>query len=165
MKDRQHRAVARRVQKFVDVPGSREWTRLRFTIADHRGNDQFGIIECCAARMRENVTEFSAFVNRARCLGRAVTPDTAGKRELLEELAETLEVLTLFGVDLGVCSLEVGGAKHSGSTVSRTGHVNHVEVILLDKPVQMNIDERQSRAGAPMAQQAVLDVFGAKRFR
>src|SRR3954471_22870044 len=36
---------------------------------------------------------------------------------------------------------------------------NHVEIVFLDLPVQMNVDERQSRTRSPMPEQPVLEVF------
>jgi hypothetical protein len=45
----------------------------------------------------------------------------------------------------------------------RAGHVDHVEVALLDQPVQVNIDEVQPRRRPPMTEQARLDVLRPQR--
>ena len=39
------------------------------------------------------------------------------------------------------------------------GDVDHVQVVLLDQPIQMDIDEVQARRRSPVAQQARLDVL------
>ena len=43
------------------------------------------------------------------------------------------------------------------------GHEDHVEVVALDDPVEMRPYERQRRARAPVAEQAVLDVLELQR--
>ena len=43
------------------------------------------------------------------------------------------------------------------------GDVEHVEVVLLDDPVQMDIDEVLAGRGAPMSQQARFDVVQFQR--
>ena len=63
VQDRKNGAVARWVKKFVDMPGSGKRTSLGFTVADDRSHDQFRIIECGTAGVRENISEFAAFVN------------------------------------------------------------------------------------------------------
>ena len=77
------------------MPGGRQRAGLRFAVADHRGDDQIRIVERRAAGMREHVAQFAAFVNRAGSLRRAVAADAAGKRELLEELAQCLRSSSL----------------------------------------------------------------------
>ena len=42
--------------------------------------------------------------------------------------------------------------------------IDHVEVVLLNEPVQMNVDEREARARSPVAEQTILDVLGSQRF-
>src|SRR5499427_9024801 len=41
----------------------------------------------------------------------------------------------------------------------RAGNVDHVEVVLLDHPVQVNVDEIETWCGSPMAQEPRLDVI------
>ena len=45
VQDRQHRAIARRVQEFVRVPARGQRPGLRFAVADHAGDDEIGIIK------------------------------------------------------------------------------------------------------------------------
>ena len=89
---------------------------------------------------------------------------------------------TLTSADLGLTAAEVGFAgsptwvagvdelrphrtpvvvreDDAGRAVPRTSEKDHVEIIFLDQPVQMNIDERQSRTRAPVPQQAILEVL------
>ena len=145
------------------MPRCRQRPCFRLAIAHDGGNDQIRIVESGPAGVRQHVTQFTAFVDRAGRLRRAVTADPAGKRELLEELAQSSLVLALFRINLGVGALEIAGRQNSRRAMSGPGHEDHVEVEFLDQAVQMDIGERQSGARSPMAQKPVLDVLGLER--
>ena len=52
MKNREYSTIARRVQKLVDVPGSRERTGFRLAIAHDCRDNQLWIVKGRAARVR-----------------------------------------------------------------------------------------------------------------
>ena len=88
MQDRQHRAVADRVQELVGVPAT--WPAARSRLRRRRpptATIRSGIVERGAEGVRDAVAELAALVDRARRLRRAVAADAAGEGELLEELA------------------------------------------------------------------------------
>ena len=95
MKDRQHGSIADGIEEFVDVPCRGQRSRFGFSVADDCGDDGFRIVECCAARVRQDVPEFSALVDRSRSLRRAVAADSAGERKLSEEFMQTSDVFAL----------------------------------------------------------------------
>src|SRR5215467_2136402 len=105
MQDRQHRAVANGIQKLAPVPRGGERSSLRLAVADHDGDEQIGIVEGGAEGVRDAVAELAPLVDRAGSLRRAVAADTAGERELLEELAHPLLVLALVRIHLRVGAL------------------------------------------------------------
>src|SRR5208283_722821 len=158
MQNRQHRAVANRVEKFVRVPGSRQRPGLRLTVADYRDHEQVGIIERRTESMREAVTELAALMDRPRCLGRAVAADSAGEGEKLEEVPQTLKVLIAVGIDLRVGAFEIGIRQHRRGAVSRTGDVQHVEVVFLDELVEMDPHQALAGIGAPMTKEPLLQL-------
>jgi hypothetical protein len=47
--------------------------------------------------------------------------------------------------------------------VPGTGDVDHVEIVFLDQPVEVNVDEIQTGCGSPVPEQPRLDVFLTKR--
>src|SRR6185503_18061256 len=51
IEDRQHRTVAYRIQKLVDVPRRCEWTSFRLPISYDCGDYQIRIVESSAARV------------------------------------------------------------------------------------------------------------------
>ena len=163
MQDRQHRAVGLRIQELVRVPAGRERARLGLAVADDAGDEQLGIVEGSAVRVRERVAEFAALVDRARCLGRDVARDPAGEGELTEELVQPLLVHAHARIDLAVGALEVRVRDERRPTVARPGHVEHLEVARPDRPVEVRVDEVQSRGRPEMPEQARLDVLGRER--
>ncbi len=165
VEDRQHRAVADRVQELVRMPGRGERTGLGLSVAHDTGHDQLGIVERHAVGVRERIAELAALVDRARRFRSDVATDVAGEGKLLEELLQSLGVLALVGIDLRVRPFEVRRPQHAGRAMARSGDEDHVEVVSLDQAVEMRPDERQRRARAPVAEQAVFDVGDGQRLR
>src|SRR5271166_4273704 len=113
VQDGQNRAVPNGVEKLTDVPGSCKWSCFRFPISHYCSHDQFRVVEGGTASVREHIPQFAAFVDRPGSFRSAMAADAAGKRELLEELAEAFFIFTLFRIDLGVGSFEISGAQYS----------------------------------------------------
>ena len=124
---------------------------------------EIGIVEHRAERMAERIAQLAALVDRARALRRCVAGNAAGKRELKKELPQPGLVLADVGIDLAVGALEVGVAHDGRAAVPGTGDVDHVEVVLLDDPVQVHVDEVLPGRRAPVAQQHVLHVRERQR--
>ena len=93
MQDRQDRAVARGIQELVAVPARGKRSGLGLAVADDGRDDEVGIVERGAVRVREDVTQLAALVDRAGRLGRDVTRNAAGEAELLEQPLHALHVL------------------------------------------------------------------------
>ena len=145
------------------MPARRQRAGLGLAVADDRRDDQVRVVERGPAGVRRHVPEFAALVDRARRFGGAVAADPAGEGELLEEPEHPLLVLAAVRVDLGVRPLQVARAEHARGAVPRSGHEDHVQVVGLDRPAQVDVAEGQTRAGAPVAEQPVLDVLRLER--
>src|SRR5204862_230130 len=105
----------------------------------------------------------TAFVNGARGFGRDVARNAAGETELLEEPLHPLGILGDVWIDLAVSAFEVGVGDQRRPAVPGTDDVDHVQVIMLDDSIQMNIEHIEARRGAPMSQEARLDVLPRER--
>ena len=64
---------------------------------------------------------------------------------------------------LAVSAFEVRVAHDGRAAVSGPGDVNHVEIVFLDDPVQMHVDEVLPRRRAPVPQQHVLYIRERQR--
>ena len=134
VQDREHGAVDPRVQELVRVPARSEWPRFRFAVSDDTGDEQVGIVERRPERVRERVAELAALVNGAGRLGSGVARDTAGKRELPEELSHAVDVLADVGIELAVRALEVGVGDVRGPTVAGTRDEDRDQLCVHESP-------------------------------
>ena len=157
-------AVGDGVEEFVSVPGGGEGAGLGFAVADAAGDEKVGVVEGGSVGVGEGVAEFAAFVDGAGVFRSAVTADSAWKRELLEELEEAGFVLGFVVVDLGVGAFEIGVGESGGCSVSGAGDVDGVEVVLFDEAIHVDPDEGLAGIGAPVAEEASLDVLGLEGF-
>ena len=119
VQDRQHRAVARRVEELVAVPARGQRAGLRLAVADHAGHEQVRVVERRAVGVRQRVAELAALVDRAGRLRRDVAGDAARERELAEQPPHALLVLRDVRVDLAVGALEPGVGDEAGAAVAR----------------------------------------------
>ena len=72
-------------------------------------------------------------------------------------------VLLDVGIDLGVGAFEIGVGHQAGAAVAGADDVDHVEVALADEAVPVDIEEVEAGGGAPVAEQARLDVVEGER--
>src|ERR1017187_11026185 len=105
--------------------------------------------------MAERISQLAALVDRAGRLGRGVAGNSSGKRELKKELPQSGLILADVGIDFAVCPFKVSVAYHRRAAVAGAGDVNHVEVVFLNDPIQMHVNEVLPGSRAPMSQQHV----------
>jgi len=87
----------------------------------------------------------------------------AGKRELREQLFQPSLILADVRINLIVGAFKVSISHQRRAAVSGTGDVKHVQVMLLDDPVQMHIDEILARRRAPVSDHQRLHVRELQR--
>ena len=163
MEDRQHAAVAGRVEELVAVPAGGERAGLRLAVADDAGDDQVRIVERRPVGVAQGVPELAPLVDAARRLRGDVAGDAAGEAELLEQLLHPLGVLADVRIDLAVGAFEVGVGHQRRAAVPRADDVDHVQVIALDDPIEVHAEHVQARRRAPVAEQPRLDVLPLER--
>ena len=163
VQDGQHRAVLGRVHELRRMPARRERAGLGFAVADDAGDDEVRIVECGAVRVRERVAELATFVDRARHFGCAMAWDAARERELAEQRAHARGVATNFRVVLAIRALQPRVCDERGPAVAGSDDDHDLGIALQDHAVQVRENQVQARRGAPMAEQARLDVLRSKR--
>ena len=93
MQNRQHRAIARGIEKLIRMPARRAGPGLCFAVAHHAAGKQIRIIKHRAIRVQHGVTQFAAFVDRPGRFGRGMARDATRKRKLPEQLPHPVFIL------------------------------------------------------------------------
>ena len=140
------------------MPGRGQWPRFGLAIAYHAGDNQIGIVEYRAEGMAERIAQFTTLMDRSGTFRRGMAGYATGKRKLQKQLPQSGLVLADVGIDFTVRAFKIGIGDHGRAAVTRAGHVNHVEVVFFDDPVQMRINKILARGRAPMAQQHMFDI-------
>src|SRR4030095_11315840 len=139
-------------------------SRFRLTITDDGGNNLVWIVKCRSVSVRQGISEFATLMNGAGSLRRYVTGNSSGKRKLLKEPLHTLFICRDVRVNLTIGSFQVGISDESRPAVTWPRDVNHVEIVLLDKPVQVNVNEVQTRRRSPVSKQPRFHMLFGERF-
>jgi hypothetical protein len=113
--------------------------------------------------MGQHIAQFTALMNRARRLHADVAGDTARGREAAAQVPQARHVLRHLRIDLRVGAFEVGVAHQRRPAVAGAGQVDHVGIVLLDQPVQVDVDQAEARGRTPVAEQSRLDVLRPQR--
>ena len=137
--------------------------RLGLAVTDDTGHDEVGVVEGGSERMRERVAELATLVDGTGRLGRNVTRDSAGKRELAKETAHAVLVLGDRWVELAVSAFEVRVRDEPRSAVARPGDVEHAQVTLPNHAVEVCVDEIEARSRAEVPKEPRLYVLRCQR--
>src|SRR5438552_655122 len=140
------------------MPRGGQRSGFRLAIADDAGDGEIGIVEHRSECVTERIAQFAALMDRARALWRCMAGNSSWKRKLNEELAQPGLIGADVWIDLAVGALEISVGHDSRAAVPRAGDINHVEVVFLDDPVQMHVNEVLPGGRTPMAQQHMLHV-------
>src|SRR5689334_22755044 len=134
------------------MPARRQRAGLRLAVTDDARNDQVGIVEGRSIGVRNGVAELTSLMDRPGRFRRDMAWNAAGKRELSEQALHPLLVGGDVRINLAVSALEVGVCDETGPAMARAGDIYHVEVVLLDDPVEMDVNEIQAWRCPPMPQ-------------
>ncbi len=146
------------------MPARGERPRLRFAVANDCSDDEVGVVERRAVGMGKRVAELAAFVNGAGRFRRHVTRNPAWKRELGEEPLHAFDILRDTRIDLAVRAFEIGVGDDPRPAMPGADDIDHVEVVFLNQPVEMRVDEVEAWRRAPVPEQTRLDVLLFERF-
>ena len=162
VQDRQDDTVGCRVHELVGLPRGRKRAGLGLAVAHHGHGQQARVVHDGAVGVAERVAELAALVDGAGRLGRKVTRDAAGIRELAEELLQAGLVIGDVGADLTVGAIEQRLGGTGRATVTRAHQENSVLVVIGNEAVDVAEQEVDARRGAPVTDQAVLNVRTTK---
>src|SRR5215475_1919690 len=90
--------------------------------------------------------------------------NTAWEGELSEQALHALFINRNIRIDLAIGPLKIGVRDQTRTAMPGARDVDHVEIALLDHPVQVNVDEIQARRRSPMTEKPRLDVVLCERF-
>ena len=113
MKDRQNRAIARGIEKFIGVPTGGQRARFRLAVADDAGDDQIGIVESRAIGVDQRIAQLSAFVDRTWRFRRDVAGNSVRPGELAKQPMQSVPVALDRRIALGVRAFEIGHRHHA----------------------------------------------------
>jgi hypothetical protein len=82
---------------------------------------------------------------------------------LLKQPLQADFILADVGIDLAIRTFEIRIAHHRRAAMPGAGDVNHVEVVLLDDPVQVHVNEVLPGGRAPVSQQHMLHIAERQR--
>ena len=103
-------------------------------------------------------------MNGTGCFRRGMTRNAAGKRELREQTLHSCLVLGHVRIQFAVGALEVSVGHHTRPPMTGASDVDHIQIALLNDPIEMNVDEIQSWRRAPMSKEPRLDMLALERF-
>src|SRR5262245_50574976 len=132
------------------MPARGQGPGFGLTITDDAGNDQLWIVVGGTVRVRDSVSELSAFVYGPWRFWSYVARNATRERELREEALHTRLVLGDVWVNLAIGTFEVGVSDEARPAMSGAGYIDHVKVVLLDKPVQVNVNKVQAWSRSPV---------------
>jgi hypothetical protein len=87
-----------------------------------------------------------------------VARNAARKRKLAKESLEPVFIGRDVRVDLAVGTFEIRVRDQAGAAVARSDDVDHVEIALDDRAIEMRVKKIESGRRPPMPEQARLDV-------
>src|SRR5689334_18129085 len=134
------------------MPARRQRAGLRLAVTDDARNDQVRVVEGRSIGVRNGVAELTSLMDRSGRFRRDMAWNAAGKRELSEQALHPLLVGGDVRINLAVSALEVGVCDQTRPAMARAGNVDHVEVMLLDDPVEVDVNEIQAGRRPPMPQ-------------
>src|ERR1700733_10736323 len=102
-------------------------------------------------------------MNRAGSFRRYVTGNSVRPGELTKEPLQSIPVALDRRIAFGVRPLEIGHRYDARATMTWTDDIHHVQIVLFDEPVKVDIKKIQSGRSAPMPEQARLDMFELER--
>jgi len=135
VQDGQNGSIGDWVEKLVDCQAVARGPVSDSPFADHAGDDQAGIIKCRPESMAERITQLATLMNRTRGGGRTWLEIPPGNENCVNSFSTRPHPGDV-RINFAPGAFEVNIAHNRRAAVTGTGDVKHVQVVLLDDPVQ-----------------------------
>ena len=109
--------------------------------------------------MSQRIAQFAAFMDRAGRFRRDVAGNPVGPGKLAEQPLQSVPAALDRWIALRVRTFEIAVRHDARTAVARTDDVDHVQIIVFDQPIEMDVKEIQSCRRSPMPEQPRLDMF------
>src|SRR2546421_10580362 len=100
------------------MPARRQRSSLCLAVPDDAEDIELRVVEGGAIGVDQRIAQLATFMNRSWSFRRGVARDAARKRELAEQLLQTVQITSDAGIGLAVGSLEVGVGDHRRTAVA-----------------------------------------------
>ena len=145
------------------MPARRQRAGLGLPVADDAEDHEVRVVERRTEGVHEGIAELPALVDGPGRLGRDVTADPAGERELAEEPLHARLVTGQRGVQLARGPFEIGVGDRGRPAVPGPDDPDGIQAALRDHAVGVGVDEVQAGGRPPVAEEPRLDVLGSER--
>src|SRR5271156_725636 len=102
-------------------------------------------------------------MDRPGSFRRYVTGNSVRPGELPKEPSQAIPIAFDRRITFGVRPFEIAVRHQPRTTVTGADDINHIQIVLFDQSVQVDINEVETGGGTPVAQQTRLDVLELER--
>src|SRR3984957_9973632 len=158
MKDRKYGAITRGIKKLVGMPTGSKRAGFGFSVANDATDNQIRVVEGGAIGMGQRITEFAALMNRPRSFRRDMAWNAVRPGKLTEQPLQSVPAPLDRRIMLRVGAFEIAVRHDAGAAVTGANDIDHVQIVVFDQPVEVDIEEIQPRRRAPVTEQTGLDL-------
>src|SRR5580698_4189136 len=98
-------------------------------------------------------------MNRPRSFRRDMTWNAVRPGKLAEQPPQSIPAPLDCRIMLRIGAFEIAVRHDAGATMTGPNDIDHVQIVVLDQPVEMDIEEIQPRRRAPVTEQTGLDML------
>jgi purine-nucleoside phosphorylase len=119
------------------MPSGRCWPSFGLTIANVARHDQIRIVHDSTKTDRKGITKFTTFMYRPRGFSIDVTGKSPSCTEAADQIVEAFGVSRVMRVEFSKGAFQPEIGQDRWCSMARTNNVKHIQVVLLDKEVEM----------------------------
>src|SRR6266699_3343783 len=141
------------------MPGGSGRSSLRFAITDDAGHNQVGIIHGSSKGGCQGIAQLPSLVNSSWNTWIEMAWKSAGPGKAAHKVFNSSAIERQLWIEFMQGAFYIQVCQIRGSTMPRSRDQKHIDVVALDEMVEVSIDQVDTRPGAPVTQQAVIDML------